>query len=517
MKKLRQFIGRFLARAAVVAYLGWDAGQRWKPERGTLGFPFGGPQTPDEANTPQDRCEIIRKSQQLERNNWFAIALGEVWVTYTVGSGLPIRAASSDKEWNDRRNAKWQTWCEFPDLISTQDFDSWQCMVAWRVFYDGAGYIYKTRGETAPFRPRVQFIEAASVQTPPELADRADIFDGVERNSLGRHVAYWVKQVINGEEKFKRIPARDIIPICDFTRPGETHSFPYVAGVLEDIQDLKELAGFAMVKAKDAADITNVFETIDGDIPTSQEYGRSRFTVSSQTAGGTTTESDRIKQIRKSLGPRQISLKTGEKVSQLRAESPNEIEQEHWNTIVDRVCAGARIPKLLVIPESIQGTVARAILDNANTYFKGKSKMIQRALVEVWRFVTWEESMFDPDIADKPADWRRCTIRNPRGCNVDVGRNSNAMLAELDAGATTFDDVYGPLGEDKWERLEERFKEEKWLDEKAKEYGVPVERIRKSVGETMKLQMQADATAQAQDDAAIPSKPSKPQRQKQAA
>lgn len=89
---------------------------------------------------------------------------------------------------------------------------------------------------------------------------------------------------------------------------------------------------------------------------------------------------------------------------------------------------------------------------------------------------------------------------------MDVGRNSSAMLAELDAGATTFDDVYGPLGDDKWERLEERFREEQWLDKKSVEYGVPVERIRKSIGDLLKTQMQAEAKNRQDEDDAVPEK-----------
>lgn len=490
-----------------MAYLGWDAGRQWNPDRGRIGWPWGGVQTPDEANDPISRCEIIRKAQHFERNNWFAGALGEVWVTYTVGSGLPIRSASSDPEWNKRSDQAWVEWCELPDLTSTQDFDSFQCMVAWRVFFDGAGYIYKTRGELPPYRPRVQFIEAAMVQTPSELSSRNDIFDGVERDARGRKVAYYVRQVINGESTFKRIPARDIIPLCDITRPGETHSFSYLANVLDDIQDLKELADYAMNKAKDAADITNVYKTHSGDLPTAEELTKRARELTTETASGTDQTVQRQQHVYKRLGrSRTIAIEVGEEVSQLRSESPNEIEQSHWRIACERVCAGTRIPIILILPESIQGTVARAILDHANTFFKSKSKMFQKAFIEVRRYVTEQLSFFDIKVADKPADWRRFTIRNPRGCNVDVGRNSSAMLAELDAGATTFDDVYGPLGDDKWERLEERFREEQWLDKKSVEYGVPVERIRKSIGDLLKTQMQAEAKNRQDEDDAVPEK-----------
>lgn len=501
MKPVREKIANALRRAAIVAYLGWDAGISWKPERGQIGWPWGGVQTPDEANDSCSRLEIIRKAHQLERNNWLALALGEIWVTYTVGMGLPIRAASSDKAWNARADENWARWCETPDLISKQDFDSWQCMVAWRCFFDGAGYIYKTGEKVKPFRPRVQFIEAAQVQTPPELSDRRDIFDGVERSPIGRKIAYYVKTSINGESSFARIPASDIIPICDLTRPGETHSFSYLSAVLEDIQDLKELAAYAMVKAKDAADITNVFTTEDGEVPTAESRRRAKFTVSTETASGTTTTKDRLQNIRTALGPRSIAIRTDEKVEQLRAESPNEIEQSHWNIGVERVCAGTRIPKVLVIPSSMQGTVVRAVLDHANTFFKSKSKNFQRAFVEVRRYVTDQESRFDVKVADKPADWQKFSIRHPRGCNVDIGRNSSAIIAECDAGLRTMTSVYEELGEDGWAAIDTIADEQAHIDEAAARVKISPDRIRKSIGDSLKLDMQQEALTRSSQDA----------------
>ena len=40
---------------------------------------------------------------------------------------------------------------------------------------------------------------------------------------------------------------------------------------------------------------------------------------------------------------------------------------------------------------------------------------------------------------------------NPRAVNVDVGRNSNALIVELGAGATTYRQHYSALGLD-WEQ-----------------------------------------------------------------
>lgn len=503
MKKrgvIRSAVSKFIARMAVVAYLGWDAGIRWNPSRGMLGWPWG-TQTPDQANDPDSRAVIIQKAQQMERNNWFAIALGEVFTTY-VTPGV-IRSASSDLEWNKRADAAFADWCELPDLTSTQDFDSFKDMAVWRVFFDGAGYIYKTRGETPPFRPRIQFIEAGMVQTPPEFTGRKEIFDGVERDARGRHVAYYVRQVVNGEESFVRIPSRDIIPIRDLTRPGETHSFSYLAPVLDDLQDLKELAAYAMDKAKEAAEIKNVYETHDGELPTSDELVKQARELSTQTATGTSQTVQRQQNVRKLLGGRSVAIQVGEKITQLEAGSPNQIEQEHWRIACERVCAGTRIPIILILPESIQGTVARSSLDHANTTFKKRCSNFIKVFVAVRNYVIDQISMYDVRVADKPADWKRCICRHPRGCNVDIGRNSNAMIAEVESGLRTMASCYDDLGEDGREQIIAVADEAKFIDDLAKERGLTPDRIRKSIGDSLKIQLQADANAQAAEDAQV--------------
>ncbi len=512
---IRSAVSRAIARMAVVAFLGWEAGIRWKPERGQFGWPWGGVQTPDQANDPLSRVEIIRRAHHAERNNWFAVALGEVWTTYTVGSGLPIRAASSDQKWNDIADEAFRDWCELPDLSSTQNFDSFQCMSSWRTFFDGSGYIYKTSGKTPPYRPRIQFIEAAMVQTPPDLFGRADIFDGVERDSIGRRVAYYVRQVVNGQESYVRIPAKDITPICDITRPGETHSFSVLAPVLEDIQDLKELADFAMAKAKDSADITNVYETHSGELPTSEEVTKASRELTTETASGKNQTVARQQSVFKRLGRgRTIAIEVGEKVSQLRSESPNEIEQSHWRVVCERVCAGTRIPIILVLPASIQGTVSRAVLDHANTHFKAKSKMFQAAFVEIWRYVIEQISFYDARLADKPADWRKCIVRHPRGCNVDIGRNSAAMIAEVQEGLRTMASCYDDLGEDGREQIIAVADEAAFIDQLAKERNMPPDRIRKSIGDSLKIDLESAAQQQAEEDQLSGETPEQTQKRK---
>jgi capsid protein len=504
-KKLNKFLTGFLA---VLAYLGWDAGQRFSESRGQVGWWGYGPQDANEANCPEERLEVIRKAQHFERNNAITNRLVDVFEQFTVGAGgMPVMPSSSDEDWNRKRKELWDMWCKNPDLTSLQDFGTMQSLIARRWFVDGEVFIFKTRSDRAPYRARIQIIEAMRVQTPPDVSGNR-IFDGVEVDSKGRPIAYWVCDhagytdgFSEQQVKFKRIDAKDIIHVHEPMRPGQYRSLSFLAPVLGDIQDLDELCKLAMNKAKDAAEITNVHVRRGGELPSSESRRLRRFETTEQTATGTDVSRERVEHMRRVLGSRTVSVDIDEDIKQLRAQSPNEIEQAHWDIITNRICAGVGISKIFVFPNSMQGTVVRADLDIAATFFRARASVIAAAVQEIYEYVTEEDCKIERSIADKPHDWRRSEIRPPRAPNVDVGHNSAALIAEYEAGITNLRLICLPLGLD-WKKLVmDRAEEEAFIDAAAKEKGTTPERIKKSIGDLLKEKMAMEAKSREQEDA----------------
>ncbi len=492
----------------------WEAGDWYSPSRGRVGSWYGGIASPNETNDGWSRTEAIRKSQHFERNNAIANRLGDVFEIYTVGAGgMPIIPASGDENWNQKRKELWNRWCQNPDLSSLQSFGTQQGLIARRWFFDGAVYVHLTSSDRPPYRPRIRIFEAYRLQTPNDMADRADIYDGIQVDGKGRPVNYFFRVTENGQEISKKIAAEDIVPVAEQTRPGELRPMPFTAPILNDLQDLDELCKLAKIKAKENARITNVFNTENGEMPNSEDIRRNRFQEQDQTATGTGYTEERLKEFELITGSKSIALKANEKLDQIGGKSPNQIEQAHWDIIVNRICAGVGISKLLVFPNSMQGTVVRADLDIANTFFRARSSVLQEAFLRIYRYVTKEEAWYEYSIADKPSDWESARIRSPRAVNVDVGRNTSAILAMLEAGATTYHAIYGELGEEAFEQLEIKAQEEARIDALAKKYVIPPDRIRRSISESLKTQLAAEAQAQQEEDAQSPER----QLQKEAA
>jgi len=91
--------------------------------------------------------------------------------------------------------------------------------------------------------------ESDYVYTPPFLADRKDIFDGVEVDNLGSPIAYWFYNNLYGESSeasWERIPAIDaesglprVLHCMYAERPQQYRGLPLIAPVIEDLWSLR--------------------------------------------------------------------------------------------------------------------------------------------------------------------------------------------------------------------------------------------------------------------------------------
>jgi hypothetical protein len=94
----------------------------------------------------------------------------------------------------------------------------------------------------------------------------------------------------------------------------------------------------------------------------------------------------------------------------------------------------------------MQGTVFRGALAVYDRWIKARSAVMQAFVEEVYIWVTSENRLIEKEIADRPGDWVRTKIYPPKSYSVDIGYDSAATIAELGAGITTYDQVYGEKG-----------------------------------------------------------------------
>lgn len=471
LTSIRAFAYRFVV-AAMIVFNRYEAGVRWGTGRSWLPGYLQDQRFDADSAT---REEIVRKSRYFERNNGLLNRLGDIFEQYTVGHcGLQIVPNSSEEEWNRNARTVFDEWTKFCDLTSLQSFATIQSLCARSWFFDGELFILKTYGEEKlvkgqPMRrPRIQLIESHRVATPNNPPAGAKIIDGIEVDVRGRPIAYWVLDGIDGET-FKRILADQIIHIFEPSRPGQMRGLPFSYPVLNPLHDLDDLEMLEMSAAKDAAEKSTFIETPTGELSV-DKLRAERYSQTSQDSTGTDTTETRTKYIKNAIGGRVAALRMGEKVTQFLSNRPTVTQQWYWDYLTSKICAGIGISKLLVYPWSIQGTVARSDLDIMAGFFRARSAVLATCFVQVWEFVIGWSIQNDLRVADPPADWRTVTVRAPRSVNVDVGRNSQAVIQELESGVRTYNDVCAELGQDWREVLEQKAKEARFIRDLADIY-----------------------------------------------
>ena len=475
------FIKDFVARKVLAHY---EAAVRYTLDRGWI---RGWVQDARFDATSATRFEIVRKSRHFERNNGIAVRMAEVFGQFTVGpNGIVFAPSSSSPDWNKAASDVLKRWGRFADLSSRQTFAALQNICAHRLFFDGEVFIVK-KYEQGPGRrlyPRLHLLETQRVATPPDRWGEPDlnIHDGVEVDDYGRPVAYWVKDEFMGNA-YKRYDASNVFHIFDQDRPGQLRGLPFLTPVINELADLEELERLTMRVAKKAASIAAIFKMRNSQLPQSQVRS-ARLTANQTLNNGDVVEKERVQTMADTYGGDLLALYPDEEIKQPDQNVPSVAQREHWDYLVSKVCS-IGIPKLLVFPHSMQGTVARADLDVADAWFKSRSAPLMDAFERIVQWVIEWEAFSEPSIAKKPADWWRLNSRSPRSVNVDIGRNSAAVISEIEAGIRTFESAIAPLGEDWRELIDQRAQEAKFFQEISDKYQVPISSLTKYVFKTI--------------------------------
>lgn len=484
------------------------AGQRWGRDRSIIHGEIG---DPHQEVSPAERSEIVRKCHAFEQRNGVVNQLADLMEQYTVGHcGIQFIPASSSPEWNAAAKKFWDAAQENIDQCSLQSFGTLQAIIARAVhFRDGESYILLTNGTETRLpvdkskpkfpmpvsRPRIQVIESHRIKTPPGLHDQEGrtIFDGVRVDGRRRTVGYYVQDVDpDGNETFRFRTTEELIQVGEPSRAGELRYLPIIAPVLDDIHDLDDLQILGMRAAKNQARLANLIKNATGELSRSA-LTRRRFQSNNQDASGNAVDEERYRHIQQVTGATTFALKKGEELEQLETKAPSEAARWLWEYLTWKICAGVGIPKILVYPQSIQGTIGRGEYDRANAFFRSRSAVLASFFKRVYLyFIEWGIENVR-ELANPPADYMAVKYRAPRAVNVDVGRNSAAVLAEIEAGGGTWEGYYSALGEDYVEQLTQKAREAALIHELASEYKVTPGEISKPVVEALVRLMEAQA------------------------
>ena len=409
--------------------------------------------------TGATRSELVRKSRYFEKNSGIVNRLADLFECYTVGSGLQLNPSSSNPEWNERAKTWWGDWERNCDLISRQPFSTLQSLMSRTWFIDGEIFIRKTEGDTG--KPRIQLYEGHHIATPQKLkaSEGQNVVDGVSLDQRGRPDGYWVaSEASQNQVDYFEQAAQSFIHLFEPGRAGQYRGLPFLYPVINDLHDLDDLQRLEMDAAKEHAAVSKIIKTETGELDTTEDILRG--TGASQDDGQ--IKYDYYKDV---IGSDVKVLKWGDDYDLKSSTRPSVVTREYWQYLTSKVCAGVGIDYSIVFPSSMQGTVFRGAVSMSDAFFRSRSLVIQDACRRIYEYAMGWAVRHDKTVAGAPKDWNKVSIYPPRSVNVDVGRNSQAMLAELEANATNYRAIYGPLGLDWREELRQSKEEQDYKQE----------------------------------------------------
>jgi capsid protein len=361
------------------------------------------------------------------------------------------------------------------------------------LFDDGEVFILRTLVKN---QPRIQTLEGHRCLTPPKSVAGSvydQIVDGVELDPVtGERLAYWfvdsdvsafsiLARPLLGGTRFIRVDARFVTHIYKCRRPGMLRGIPEGFSALNLLHDFQDLQLMQVKVARRIATIANVVYNNAGEKSFS-DLRKSRLGVGTPSTVPQSDMTDRPRYYEQLSGGSTIYARTGEKIEQFPGDRPTVAETGFTDLLLSQICAAYNIPKLMVAPYSLQGTVTRADLDICANGFRTNFEVVKKGLLSIYNWHgEWARNYDRSMDGDFPEDYQKTVVRPPRSPNVDVGRNASALRTELELGTLTYQDVFAERQQDYREQFRQAAESYKFAEDLAKEFGIPVEGIFKKV------------------------------------
>jgi Phage portal protein, lambda family len=495
------------------------------------------------------RQELQRVANHLVENSTVVQKIRNLKLQFSVGpAGLKVIPESSDEGFNDARSVSWETWWSKPELGS--DISGAQLTRLWagQLFDTGEVFIYKTSTDARANKrvrkePRLQTIDSHRVKTPAGLSSDPEtdfpIIDGKVINpDTGECVAYYVRKanfstfiagtVKAGEEEYDRLDAVNVIHKFKRRRPGQMRGIPEGFSAFNLVRDNMDLHKLEMQCAKIASEIAVVETNPSGELSTFATR-RQKLNIQTQNAAGASITKNSAEFYNVTLGGKRIAMKTGDDISNFMVDRPTVVQQDYWDLHYTLICMGYNVPKLLVMPYSLQGTVTRADLDVCANAFREDFEMLREIVEEIYEWqgqwdlqyntsftgalwieivakasqglftakplptekdfrdtyegmsrmrATWlmrkEHADNSPWVQDAliPEDAHTCLIRPPRAPNVDIGYTAKALEIEMRLGVKVPQDVFADKGQDWRTQTRQMAEYVQYVNKLAKEFRV---------------------------------------------
>lgn len=415
-----------------------------------------------------DLPNLMGRSRELGRDDPIGSGLLSTFKHNVIGTGIRPQPLTDDPK---RKAALLALWDSSKDRLALADdltFGEAQAMWLGKVLEDG-GLLLKRTKRNAIEPVWFEAIEKDRLATPSDAkpADpQGKILDGVEKDSAGVPVAYWVRKASAGygttKDNFTRIESSEARLLRRIDRPGQTHGVPMFHAVLQDIRDL-DLLIIASLKRVQVAACFALF--IKSNVPIEAFLELTALTHGYQ--------------LDQTIEPGMIfKLGEGEEIQTVNPNFPTPELAPFVVLLARRIGAALGVSWQVVLKDFSDSTYSSArtdLLEARQVYVALQWWFIEKALEWIWACVM-DDAVLRGDVRlrgmapeeYRAVNWIPCGWRW-----VDPLKEAQAVEVELRTGITCKRDVCAARGDDYEAILRSRLEEEKQEQEMRAEMQLP--------------------------------------------
>ena len=183
------------------------------------------------------------RSRDVVRNNPYAAAACDSFVTNLIGAGIKPSSQHEDETVRQQIMDAWLAWTDESDADGLTDFYGMQAIVARALFDSGEVFVrFRPRKlddlESTPLQIQLLESDMLDFSFSQQAANGNDIINGVEFDLRGQRVAYhfWSRHPgdgllagrIGGNQRV-RVPATEVLHVMKPVRPGGVRGAPLVS------------------------------------------------------------------------------------------------------------------------------------------------------------------------------------------------------------------------------------------------------------------------------------------------
>jgi lambda family phage portal protein len=415
-----------------------------------------------------DRVELMKRARDLAENVGLVRSILMKFASHTAAN-ISYQARTENPEVNTEVEAYWADWWDKCD-ISTRHTGSTLMQVAiMSMLRDGDFLFCLVRDSYGNLK--IQGIEGDRLGDPYKVYTSSELIGGIHIDtSTGSPTAYDIySRTIGDMYSYQAtIPSSQAFHLFDPLRIDQYRGISAFHTAINDATDIHEIVGFEKMAAKVASSQSAIVKRNNNNASDLSSL------TNDQDINGNAIKLEAIESGKISY------LEPGEDIVFPDGPSrPSGAFAEFHKILLRNICLGVGIPySFAVDPSAMSGPTARLEMQQAGRTFRRYQKLLDDKVLRPIKNIV---------IADGVARGlieRNVGTRTTRGIfnfganvSIDLGRESQANLAEFRAGLMTASQIYSERGLDFESSMRQRAIEAKLIKDLSEKYGVDPETI----------------------------------------